>query len=123
MGGPFEQAITAISTRDHILTLLPRDLDEVQEFPEGSIAALEYPRSGIEWTQDRGGAAILSHIFGATTEEGDVPGAIVKQLVERLKTERAFGADGLEVGYYHRGRPLADVPSSAIPSCSTRKAA
>lgn len=108
MGGPFQQEITAISTRDHILTLMPRDLQEVQEYPEGSVAALEYPQSGIGWVQDRGGAAILSHIFGASTDEEDVAHSIVKQLVQRLKSEKAFGADGMEVGYYHRGRPLAD---------------
>lgn len=108
MGGPFQQEITSISTRDHLLTLMPNDLEEVQEYPEGSVAALEYPRSGIDWIQARGGAAILSHIFGASTEEDDIANGVVKQLVDRLLDEKAFGADGMEVGYYHRGRPLAD---------------
>jgi len=107
MGGPYEQAITSISTRDHLITLLPENLGQIMEFPEGSVNAREYPRSGVEWTHQRNGAAILAHVFSAS-HDGVTPDSAVKQLIQRLKTERGFGADGLEVGYVERGRPMAD---------------
>ena len=107
MGGPFEQEITSVSTRDHLITLLPENLGEVMEFPEGSVNALEYPRSGVEWIHQRQGAAILAHVFGAS-HDGETPDNVAKQLIARLHEERAFGADGMEVAYVDRGRPMAD---------------
>jgi len=110
--GPFEQDILDVSSRDHLVGLFPDDLAEAIWFAPGTAAALNYPQSGVDWIHERDGAAILAHLYGAVAPPKVVDEATRDFLVSRVVDERAWGADGLEVGYFVRGRPLNELVAS-----------
>ena len=108
--GPFDQAIMSISSRDHMTALFPGTTPAFFPFTAGTPEALNYPQSGIDLIHQHGGAAILAHIFSASQSQGfTLRGSPAQQLADRIYQNAAWGADGIEVGYPHRGRPMEDL--------------
>ncbi len=92
---------------DHLISLFPGDIPELLYLTAGSQQSLDYPQSGVDWIQSRGGVAILAHVFGPVLPPEEVSPAVASERAQRILAARAWGADAVEVGYPLRGRPLA----------------
>lgn len=108
VGGPMKQRALQFSTRDHLIALFDTFPDELEGFRDGTAAATEYPKSGVEWIEEHGGVAILAHIYGASGERQNEHFPNAGRVVGRLIENGVWGATGMEVGYPSRGRDLAD---------------
>jgi len=106
--GPMVQAITAHSTRDHIVTMFEDDLQEIITFPEGGTNANNYPQSAVDWAQENDGVAILAHMFSAIQPNVEMDTSDAHYVASRVLGRRAWGADAIEIGYSMRGRGLQD---------------
>lgn len=109
VSGPNKQRILTegISTRDHLLALFPGQVPQIYDYVTPNAPEVSWPRAGVIDIQQDGGVAILAHMFGAlpaSNETGDTEREILSRRVLR---HRAWGADGMEIGYDHRGAPLS----------------
>ncbi|MBC8406959.1 MAG: hypothetical protein H8E15_17215 [Planctomycetes bacterium] len=109
MAGPLDQKIAAISGRDHVVALyrdsIQNSIDEIYDFLSPELAE-GWPRKGVELVHGDNGVAILAHIFSPKIPPDVMPEDKIRFLSERVITNRAFGADAIEIGYVLRGAPL-----------------
>ncbi len=107
--GPWDQQILSTSSRDHLIALFPGTTPVYYPFNAGTPAALNYPQSGVDLIHQSGGAAILGHIFGAAQNSNTtISTGTMNTLADRVVQNEAWSADGIEIGYPHRGRPIED---------------
>ena len=104
--GPMLQAITAHSTRDHIVTMFENNLQELITFPDGGANADDYPQSAVDWAQQNDGVAILAHMFSSVHPTEEMAVSDANHVAARVLGRRAWGADSIEIGYSMRGRSL-----------------
>ena len=109
IAGPRYQKIQAVSGRDHLVALyrdtLENSISDLYDFmlPEWQLG---WPRTGVEQVHRDNGVAILAHIFSPIIPPEVRPDEVINYLAERVLSNRAWGADGIEIGYNLRGAPL-----------------
>ncbi|MHC4380566.1 MAG: CehA/McbA family metallohydrolase domain-containing protein [Planctomycetota bacterium] len=108
IAGPFDQQVTQYSTRDHLLGLYDGTPPELESFLPGRPLEAGYPETSISWIQGNGGVAVLAHIFGTFDPPSMQGDANAQTLSQRVRSNRAWGADAMEIGYVQRGRLLKD---------------
>jgi hypothetical protein len=109
VSGPSKQEILTegISTRDHLLALYPGQVPQLYDYVLPNAPKVSWPRAGVVDIQQDGGVAILAHMFGALPPSGETGDEEREILSRRVLRHRAWGADGMEIGYDHRGAPLS----------------
>lgn len=109
VSGPSEQDILTegVSTRDHLLALYPGQVPRIYNYVLPNAPEVNWPRDGVIDIKQDGGVAILAHMFGALPPSGETGDAEREILSRRVLRNRAWGADGMEIGYDHRGAPLS----------------
>ncbi len=107
VAGPYDQAIMEYSSRDHIVALYPDGIPGmIDYYRDPGTEPHRYPASGIETIHDQGGVAIIAHAYGV--REDPISQETGHYLAARIVNNNAWNADGIEIGYLLRGRPLAD---------------
>ena len=106
--GPMDQAISAYSSRDHVVTMFENGIQGLITFPDGGVNANNYPQSAISWAQQNDGIAILAHLFSAMRPTEEMVVSDANYVAARVVAKQAWGADAIEIGYTMRGRSLQD---------------
>lgn len=108
VGGPQEQPIEQVSTHDHLLAFYPKGIPALIDYRDPASLPDDYPGSSVAIIQEQGGVAIVAHLFGSSATSTPKSQAVADFLAGRVLRNRAWGADGIEIGYPFRERPLAD---------------
>ena len=109
LAGPTYQKISSVSTRDHVVALyrdtFENSISDLYDFlaPEWQEG---WPRTGIDQVRRDNGVSILAHIFSTPAPPFEMDREKVNYLSERVLSNRAWGADAIEVGYNLRGAYL-----------------
>jgi hypothetical protein len=110
IAGPDVQEMTHVSTRDHVIALYREPIDTAigQIYDFTATQPADWPDVGIQSVHYDGGVAILAHIFSATAPPGTLSDPVIVDLANRVVTNRAWQADGIEIGYNVRGAPMIE---------------
>lgn len=108
VGDAMAEQITPTLYRDHLIALFPGQIPELLYLRPDNPVSAQHPRGSVEWLHRRGALAILAHPFGTGQPPQTISAAQAAERRAAILDSGAYGADGVEVGYFHRGRPLAE---------------
>lgn len=106
---PLQYALPGASHGDHLIALYPDRIPAVPLRRPGDPLAEQHPRGTVDWLQQQHATVIFAHPFGSSADSHMITPAEAAARRARVLAHRAFGADGIEVGYYQRGRPLDEL--------------
>lgn len=108
VGGPEHLNYLTSNQTEHLIALFPNNVPALPNLLPSNPASYTYPSSGVSWIRKHGGVAVLAHVFGTRLPPHELTNAEAAAVRARVVGARAWSADAMEVGYYHRGRPLQD---------------
>lgn len=108
IAGPEHLGYPDNEDHEHLVALFPGDVPELLYLTTDNPDSYRFPNSAVSWVQERGGVAILAHPFGSMWPPAGISPQAGLLQADEIVAARAWDADGIEVGYVQRGRPLDD---------------
>jgi len=108
VGDSMAEQINPTLYRDHLIALYPGPIPELLYLRPDNPLSEQHPRGTVEWLHHHSAVVILAHPFGTAQPPQTVQPAQAALRRAAVLDSGAYGADGIEIGYFHRGRPLAE---------------